>query len=443
MTTTKRLASFWRRRSLKFWLATGMSMALGPILVLAITGYVFYERTITRPLLQVSHKQRQVLQPLQQVQLGLWDMSRDVVDYTFRAGEGSRRPPRFDGLGRALTSISTALASDSVGSRAVQAAQRDWSRLSTQATALLSMNPVPATANQSQSVQQFEADVDRLGHDLGAIYEDLRRENAQLHDAVIRDLGLSEDLILGGFLLSVLSAIAGIVLINRSLVASSDRLLVGAQRVAAGERNCQINVQIPRELVNVAEAFNLMTERIRAQEEALEAAARIDDLTGLYNRREFDRVLVAEIQRGERYGTPVSLVLCDVDHFKQFNDKYGHPVGDRVLREIASCLSRELREVDRACRYGGEEFALVLPQCDMSAALQAAERVRQAVGVLDLVVDAGESVEVSVSLGVATYPVHGTAYATLFKQADDALYEAKAQGRNRVVAAAASPSVTE
>src|SRR6201999_4242040 len=132
----------------------------------------------------------------------------------------------------------------------------------------------------------------------------------------------------GAFVVSIISALLGIVLINRSLVSSMDKLALGALRLAAGDREHNIEVHVPRELVSVADAFNLMTSQILKQEEALALAARTDGLTGLYNRREFDRMLTEEIQRGNRYGTTFSLLIGDIDHFKRFNDIHGHQGGD-------------------------------------------------------------------------------------------------------------------
>ncbi|GGB96598.1 hypothetical protein GCM10011352_23400 [Marinobacterium zhoushanense] len=126
--------------------------------------------------------------------------------------------------------------------------------------------------------------------------------------------------------------------------------------------------------------------------------------------------------------------MCDIDHFKQFNDRYGHLAGDQALREVAATLSEGLREVDQACRYGGEELVLVLPECDMDGARNTAERVRQAVEALEIRLEDGRSAGVTLSLGVASYPEHGTSYEALLQSADEALYRAKQQGRNRVAA---------
>lgn len=204
-------------------------------------------------------------------------------------------------------------------------------------------------------------------------------KNDRTYEQALASLTLSERLTAVGFVVSIIGAILGIMIINRSLVSSMDQLAAGATSVAVGDRDHQIEIQIPRELTSVADAFNLMTKRICEQEDALEHLARTDGLTGLYNRREFDRILAEELQRAERYGRPVSLIIGDIDHFKNFNDTYGHQAGDEALRAIAHALTENLRDTDKACRFGGEEFFVVLPECAAETARQVAERTRLAV----------------------------------------------------------------
>jgi len=160
-----------------------------------------------------------------------------------------------------------------------------------------------------------------------------------------------------------------------------------------------------------------------------------DSLTGLYNRRHFEERLLEELKRGQRQGSPVSLLILDIDHFKAVNDTYGHPAGDATLREVAQRLQMCFREIDVLCRYGGEEFAAILPLCPQEEAVMVAERVRSAIEGLP---SGGEGVlpcPVTVSIGVASFPHPSTTPTGLQRAADEALYEAKRRGRNRVEAA--------
>ncbi len=160
-----------------------------------------------------------------------------------------------------------------------------------------------------------------------------------------------------------------------------------------------------------------------------------DQLTGLFNRRYMSRHLNTLMAEGVR--KPVSFLLLDVDFFKQVNDTYGHDVGDEVLREFASRISANVRGIDLACRYGGEEFVVVMPDTDMSFAYMVAERLRQAVADAPFAVSAAaKQVPVTISIGVASSDGTETP-EVLLKRADQALYRAKRDGRNRVVADAA------
>jgi diguanylate cyclase (GGDEF)-like protein len=164
--------------------------------------------------------------------------------------------------------------------------------------------------------------------------------------------------------------------------------------------------------------------------------AQRDSLTRLYNHGHFQEVLRSEIDRAQRYGNPLSLIMLDIDHFKRFNDTWGHQTGDKVLKQTALLLSALVRVSDLPARYGGEEFALLLPHTPYEAALELAERLR--VGVerkVNVTGPKGEKVNVTSSFGVATFPRHADSAAGLIAIADEALYSAKEAGRNRVVGA--------
>lgn len=188
-----------------------------------------------------------------------------------------------------------------------------------------------------------------------------------------------------------------------------------------GEITPRILERSLRYAVKLAESF-----------EALRRLATRDELTGLLNRREFDRILEEEKERALRFSDPLSLLMIDVDHFKAINDSHGHPVGDAVLREIAKRMVARVRNIDKVTRLGGEEFAILLVQTDRPAAVEVARRICAEIERRPIVVGA-ESVHVTVSLGVAVMPDDAETAAELVAAADKALYAAKAAGRNRVV----------
>lgn len=170
----------------------------------------------------------------------------------------------------------------------------------------------------------------------------------------------------------------------------------------------------------------------------LEEQAMTDPLTGLYNARFFDPLLERELSMAERDGTAIGILMVDLDHFKRFNDAYGHPAGDEALRAFAQAMRRTLRDSDVIARYGGEEFAVLLRRADFEAAQGVAEKLRRATAALAIDVGPGRYGRLTASIGVASSAVHGNDRMLLMRLADQALYRAKQLRRDRVVAADAS-----
>jgi diguanylate cyclase (GGDEF)-like protein len=170
----------------------------------------------------------------------------------------------------------------------------------------------------------------------------------------------------------------------------------------------------------------LENARLYAEQQRL---AVTDGLTGIANRRQFDQVLRRELSRGARFGRPLALILLDIDDFKRFNDAYGHLAGDELLKNLAIVLGQSIRAMDSVARFGGEEFAVVLPETDTDEARQVAERLRAVVAVLPLAAGAGL---ITISLGVAMATTLDQGPEALIQAADTAMYEAKRAGKNRV-----------
>jgi diguanylate cyclase (GGDEF)-like protein len=167
--------------------------------------------------------------------------------------------------------------------------------------------------------------------------------------------------------------------------------------------------------------------------ERVENLAATDGLTGLFNRRYFDSAFARELARCDRSSSSLGLLLADIDHFKSFNDTYGHAMGDLVLKKVAGILSGALRKADVLARFGGEEFVILLPNVTARGALESAERLRQSVAAA-AVHPGGPRKQVTVSIGAALFPTDASDSESLLKAADEALYDAKHLGRNRVVA---------
>lgn len=204
---------------------------------------------------------------------------------------------------------------------------------------------------------------------------------------------------------------------------TSYRQSQGSRRQQARERHQALNAQL--------EATEQETLRLREALLEEQTRAELDALTGIANRAAFDRRIQEEATRSARYGSPMSLLVVDIDGFKPVNDRHGHATGDVVLTQVAELLQGQVRQADFVARYGGEEFALILPETARSAANRVAEKLRSAVAAAQY--GHGEAqVPVTVSVGVAELG-QGEAWQSLFTRADRALYQAKGDGRNRVV----------
>jgi diguanylate cyclase (GGDEF)-like protein len=288
-----------------------------------------------------------------------------------------------------------------------------------------------------------------------------RAEQAWLLDALC--LAKQYLLVFGGAL-ALIASLTMVLLLQSHL----RRFSVAIQRLASGDWDARVAYPARDEFGYLARAFNQMAQQLQqafeAQEQqreellaqneelermhaqlqqahqelatlnaelleanrALAQAAVTDGLTGLKNHRAFQEALHSAVQMAERLQQPLSLVMFDIDHFKQFNDTFGHPAGDELLRQVAQVLRESARAYDVAARYGGEEFALLLPNTTLEQAVQVAERLRQQIRAIE-----NPHAPVSASFGVATYR-RGTPPATLVYEADAALYRAKRSGRDQV-----------
>ena len=184
----------------------------------------------------------------------------------------------------------------------------------------------------------------------------------------------------------------------------------------------------------IAERTTIALAALRRQEQLQSRAIR-DALTGLFNRGFMEEALAIEQRRALRRNTSIGVMMLDVDHFKRYNDSFGHAAGDALLRAIGDILQRTVREGDMPCRYGGEEFVVILPGADLDTTRQRAEALRATIE--GWRPEPGDSAlgKVTVSIGVACYPQHGMTWQAVLKRADQALYAAKHAGRNRILTA--------
>lgn len=233
--------------------------------------------------------------------------------------------------------------------------------------------------------------------------------------------------------------------------ALASRQMFAASRDPEGEGMIVMPLQVGDDILGVIkvplapddrlddELIESVTEYLRAVAQVLSNIYQLtrsrdlamrDDLTKAYNRRFFETYLDEEIERSRRYGTLFSIIFLDLDDLKMVNNLYGHLSGSRTLQEVAKRILGAVRGIDKAVRFGGDEFCVILPQTDPEQAIAVANRVSRAISAAPLAIDANTSVSITASFGIATYPTHAITKEGLIRQADAAMYDAKARGRS-------------
>jgi diguanylate cyclase (GGDEF)-like protein len=230
-------------------------------------------------------------------------------------------------------------------------------------------------------------------------------------------------------LLAVVGALA--YFLSLLIVRPLNRLTEGAANVAAGDLDVDLPVTVGGEVGYLTQVFNFMVERLRDSRAELERLSVTDPLTGLFNRLRMMEVLDNEVRRSRRLRHPFAVLMADVDLFKRYNDAHGHPAGDAVLKRVATIMRDASRDVDFVARYGGEEFLIMMPETEAEGAVDVAERIRARLAAEPLAVGS-----ITLSLGVAAFPMHGETPDALIAAADAALYETKRAGGDGVLAAA-------
>jgi diguanylate cyclase len=225
----------------------------------------------------------------------------------------------------------------------------------------------------------------------------------------------------------------------RRIVRPLEELSRAARRVADTDYAARVPVAGDREIAELGSVFNEMAAKVEENVNATLQRSLTDELSGLPNFRAFSTHLKDEFDRADRYPDRFGLIVVDIDHFKKYNDSFGHQAGNEALQAVSTAIRRSLRTVDYPARYGGEEFVAILPKVDEEGMRVIGERVRQAVEAMPPLEGRRP---ITISIGGAIFPEDGTTSEALFAAADARLYEAKEGGRNRVVMPA-RPKVTE
>jgi two-component system cell cycle response regulator len=305
-------------------------------------------------------------------------------------------------------------------------ARQEWKESLVLAEVVLASRPSEATLSRlDQRVNRILSTLDQI---YGTYYSEISAQRAQINEAEKRFLLIIVSAI--GF--ALVTAVAGAMWLARSVLVPLREFEKGMTHFANDNLTYRLDLKNDSEIGRLARDFNIMAERLMEHKTRLEELSSRDGLTGLYNRREFEARLREEIQRARRYGKPLSVMLLDIDHFKNVNDRYGHQAGDETLIAVADLIRLSARPMDAVCRYGGEELAVILPETEAGGAAIVAERIRASVAESLTTTPQGDEIQVTVSIGFAVFPQDGDAGPSLVKAADEALYAAKQEGRNLV-----------
>ena len=305
-------------------------------------------------------------------------------------------------------------------------ARREWQD-SVALTKLILSSEAPKTAlyQLDQRTNQIMFTLDQI---YATYYGEIGTQRALNNEAQSRFL-----MIIGAAIcFGLISALIGAVWLARSVLVPLREFEKGMTHFANDNLSYRLVLNNQDELGQLAREFNAMAERLMSNQHKLEELSVRDGLTGLYNRREFEKRLNEEVHRARRYDEVLTVLMLDVDHFKDVNDRYGHQTGDEALVTVADLIRLNVRPVDVTCRYGGEELAVILPETDANGARIVAERIRGNIAESLITTLQGYTIHVTVSIGLATFPRDGDTGTGLVSAADQALYAAKQDGRNLV-----------
>lgn len=419
--------------SLRSRFVLGLAVVLLPFLVAAFLGWFYLLPALTNPTRELIEEVTTELRPLRDLQLALLTAALAANNYVQDASSADRQDLERQGadVARAFERVA-AIPFERDERPLIEQARREWNRAwlmvgrrQPGASAVPTLDAISSHIARAIDALDRLADRTRVEIDKsGAAVEAARR-------AALATTGTAFALALA------ISLIAGS-LLARSVLRMTRALAECSARLADGDLSCRLPATRGDELGQVARAFNAMAERIQEVQQALQDLATHDGLTGLLNRRAFEQRLSEELERSRRYHHPCALMIIDADHFKRINDRYGHPVGDEVLRALASRIRQHIRPTDRAGRYGGEEFAVLLPETDRAEAVEVAERIRAGVAHAPLALVDDTPVGITVSVGVTAYPEDAASEEALIEAADRLLYSGKEAGRDRVLPAPAS-----
>ncbi len=419
--------------SLRNRLLFGMTVMLLPAVVIA-AGAMVSLKAVQGSIDELVEELTQEMHPIMALQVSIAKAVMAPNDYLIHGDKEERRTFHRTSLeiDKAFESALAAPFGLTDEGRLLRSSYEEWRQGRAISEAILSLEDPVGDPTAARNMENFDrhmyAAVDNLN---------------QVHDIIEKEAhGLQSDAeTVGRWVLIFISSLIvlglGIaitlgLLLARSILSPVQELKRAAERLAERDLSHRVQLQSGDELSMLAGTFNSMAAKLERSQAALQEMATRDSLTKVYNRREFYRRVKEEVSRAQRYGHMLSVMILDIDNFKDINDSYGHVSGDNTLKIVASLLEREVRPVDLVARYGGDEFGLLLPETPKASAHTLAERICKAIADHPAAAGQGKEVVATVSIGVATFPQDGESEDSLILAADNLLYTAKRAGRNRV-----------
>lgn len=419
------------RGSLGARLVVGLATMLLPLAFLAVGVFIGFE-SIMKSFLEVTEEMVEEIHPNHNLQK---DMIEVRLRFASNLSPGEKRYPRslffrVEKISRDFNELLKDHQGVSAEKTLIKKAERRWQDV-------VSLSRIISASADPRGDPAARRALARIDSDIGSATTDMVRANKiDLKEVTDEFIAIktgrlkSIAVVLGAFFLGISGAVYVGLILGRSIMGPLRLLGDGAHRLGAGELSFRVNLPNDDELGRLGDDFNIMAQRLEADQAALADLATHDGLTGLYNRREIFKILDDEIQRSKRYAYFFSVLVIDIDHFKAVNDSFGHQAGDRVLRGLAGLMTETVRPIDKVGRYGGEEFIVILPQTGNPGALATAERLRRVVIDNPASISDGQRLALTVSIGLAVFPSDAGTGDELVNQADIALYEAKEAGRN-------------
>ncbi len=418
---------FVPKLSLRARFLTAMGVVFIPVVVVAIGSSMFLHhsagalnRVVEQPVYKLQATSR-----LQNQIRKTYALARDYAE-TPRFALRSQFDAEAAGVEAIFAEILSKPFLESKEHNLLAGARREWKDgLMLAGVIFTSKIPKAALFQLDQRVNRIMFLLDRAYE---AYYAEVAAQRTRINDSEKRYL-LVISVSVG---LGLLIAIVGAAWLIRSVLVPLREFEKGMANFSQNNLSYRLPLDNQDEIGQLAREFNAMAERLMQHQHKLEELSARDSLTGLYNRRELERRLHEETQRARRYRHSLSVMMLDIDHFKNVNDRYGHQAGDEVLITVTDLIQLHMRPVDVVCRYGGEELAVILPETDEEGVRTVAERVRATVADSITTTPQGDMVHVTVSIGLATFPRDGDTASALIHAADTALYAAKQEGRNLV-----------